>query len=194
MPTEYFGDKFPWSVSTGTQENPSTVQVTLKNTKTGKVWKFSSASSNGDFFVNNVGYGQTGCIIFRPDKGASYKQGDCYQVNITGLAGEDISYTVSFFDLYEKETIVPDITKYSYDSSKFKIYWNKSQDADGYQVQYSKSSKFQKGKNTRTKDMKSASLTVKRSKKNQKYYVRVRAYRVVKGKRIYSKWTKTLKL
>ena len=194
MPTEYFGTAFPWSVSTGTVEEPSSVRVTMKNVKTGKVWKFSSSSSDGDFYVDNGGYGQTGCIIFRPDKGVSYKDGDSYQVNITGLAGPDISYGVHFFDLYEKETEVPYMKAYSSVSGKIKLQWYKNSDADGYQVQYSTNSKFKKGKNTKTKDTKSTSLTIKKAKKNQRYYVRVRAYRTVKGKRVYSKWTKVLKL
>ena len=197
MPIEYFSSDYPWSVSTGRIENPSTVQVTLRNNRTGKVWRFSSSSSDGDFFVNNVEYGLSGCIIFRPDRpniGSSYIPGDCYQVNITGLAGEDISYTVNFFNLYEIEPVEPAIPWFDKEIStpgKFKIYWGKSGLAEGFQMQYSNTPEFKKGKNTKTKNSKEPVLVVKRAKKNQKYFVRIRAYRMVNGKRIYSGWSFT---
>lgn len=103
MPVEYFGTSFPWSVSTGTNEKKSTVKVTLTNQRTGQVWNFSKEASDGVFYVNNDGYGQTGCIIFRPKDVKEYADGDKYKVEITGLANEDISYTVNFFRLYPKK-------------------------------------------------------------------------------------------
>lgn len=106
MPVEYFGSSFPWSVSTGTSENPANVKVTLTNRTTGQVWHFSASESDGAFYVNNDGYGQSGCIIFRPEGVSSYMDGDSYQVDITGLVNGDISYTVKFFNLYLKEVVI----------------------------------------------------------------------------------------
>ncbi len=100
MPTDYFKKEFPWSVSMGTEVDASAVAVTLTRASDGKRWNFSSTSSaDGPFYVNNDNYGQKGCIIFRPNDVAGYQDGDSYHVNITGLSGGDVSYTVNFFDL-----------------------------------------------------------------------------------------------
>ena len=99
MPTEYFGAQFPWSISTNQYEDYTKVCVTLTNVKSGKKWKFSAQKSNGSFYVNNDGYGQAGCIIFRPNGIEKYSSGDSYKVKITGLQSGKISYTVNFFKL-----------------------------------------------------------------------------------------------
>lgn len=99
MPTDYFNKEFPWSVSMGTEVDASSVHVTLTRISDGKVWNFSQSLADGPFYVDNGNYGQKGCIIFRPDDVAGYQDGDSYNVNITGLSGGDVSYTVNFFDL-----------------------------------------------------------------------------------------------
>ena len=97
MPLDYFGEYYPWSVSMGYSVDEEDVKVTLTRKRDGKTWNFSDSSSDGPFYVNNAGYGQTGCIIFRPD-GIKYKSGDVFKVEIIGL-DNDVSYTVNFFDL-----------------------------------------------------------------------------------------------
>ncbi len=97
IPLEYFGSGFPWSVSMGYDVDEDDVNVTLVRKNDGRTWNFSNASSEGPFYVNNDGYGQTGCIIFRPDD-ITYKAGDIFKVEITGL-DNPVSYTVNFFEL-----------------------------------------------------------------------------------------------
>ncbi|MDE7312058.1 MAG: bacterial Ig-like domain-containing protein, partial [Eubacterium sp.] len=103
MPTEYFNTKFPWSVSMGSEVSQSQVKVKLVRKSDNRVWNFSESSSDGDFYVDNGGYGQKGCIIFRPPSEdiKAYKDGDSYEVEITGTK-QPVSYTVTFFDLEEK--------------------------------------------------------------------------------------------
>ncbi len=100
MPVEYFEAGYPWSFSLGHTVNANDIQVTLTRYRDYKTWHFSYASADGDFYVNNNSYGQTGCIIFRPSLQSigSYKNGDTFQVTITG-AGTNISYNVDFFNL-----------------------------------------------------------------------------------------------
>lgn len=98
MPTDYFGVNYPWSLSMGFEVNKDSVQVKLVRLSDNKEWNFNSSSTDGYFNVNNGGYGQNGCIIFRPDDIESYVNGDKFQVTITGL-NEPVSYQVSFFDL-----------------------------------------------------------------------------------------------
>ena len=110
MPVEYFGAGFPWSVSMGSTVDISSVKVKLTRESDNKTWNFSSSEADGYFNVNNDGYGQKGCIIFRPDTDEDYEAGDVYNVSITGLGdGKDVSYSVNFFELgkISKPTEVP---------------------------------------------------------------------------------------
>ncbi len=73
-----------------------------------------------------------------------------------------------------------------------KISWSKVSGAKGYQVKYSTSKKFKKAK-TKTKTVRKNKVTLKKLIK-KKYFVKVRAYKKVSGKKVYGKWSKTLKL
>ncbi len=109
MPIEYFGKEFPWSISMDNTVDKNAINVTLTRKNDGKTWNFSNSSSDGPFYVNNDGYGQQGCIIFRPDDITKYNSGDVFKVEITGLSNS-VSYTVSFFGLTSSETPSPEIT------------------------------------------------------------------------------------
>lgn len=69
----------------------------------------------------------------------------------------------------------------------FTAKWKKVTEAKGYQIQYAVSKKkLSKGKR---KNVKKASVTIKKLKKKKTYYVRVRAYKVVGGRNVYGKWS-----
>ena len=71
------------------------------------------------------------------------------------------------------------------------VYWNKIADASGYQIQVATDKKFKKNKKTITVAKQNASKkTVKKLKAKKKYFVRVRAYKIVDGKKVYGKWSK----
>lgn len=74
---------------------------------------------------------------------------------------------------------------------KVKILFKKVKDAKGYQIQYSLDKKFKKIK--RTKNVSKNSYTIKKLKKKT-YYIRVRAYVMVKGKKVYGNWSKIKKI
>ena len=115
MPTQFFGKYIPWSISTGTAETMSNIHVVLERTADSpsgyQKWEFDGASTytasdTGKYFnVNNQGYGQTGCIIFRPDNVGGYKNGDVFNVTITGASQGTITYSVEFFNAYPVEAI-----------------------------------------------------------------------------------------
>jgi len=85
-----------------------------------------------------------------------------------------------------------ELTKLTPKSKSFKAYWkkNKSQ-TSGYQIQYSVYKSFKNAKKVTVKGYKTGARTVKDLKANKKYFVRVRAYKVVDGKKYYSKWSET---
>lgn len=73
----------------------------------------------------------------------------------------------------------------------FKVTWKKVSSVSGYQVQYSTDKKLKKGCKTYTVKKGSAtSATIKKLSSKKKYYVRVRTYKTVAGKKVYSSWSK----
>ena len=71
------------------------------------------------------------------------------------------------------------------------VYWNKIANVSGYQIQVATDKKFKKNKKTVTVAKQNASKkTVKKLKAKKKYFVRVRAYKTVNGKKSYGKWSK----
>ena len=71
------------------------------------------------------------------------------------------------------------------------VKWKKVRGVKGYQVQVATDKKFKKNKKTVTiKKQKTTKTTVKKLKAKKKYYVRVRTYKIVNGKKVYSSWSK----
>ena len=71
------------------------------------------------------------------------------------------------------------------------VIWKKVSGVKGYQVQVATDKKFKKNKKTVTiKKQKTTKTTVKKLKAKKKYYVRIRTYKIVNGKKVYSSWSK----
>ena len=71
------------------------------------------------------------------------------------------------------------------------VYWNKVNGVDGYHIQLATDKKFKKNRKSVIVAKQNASKkTVKKLKAKKKYYVRVRAYKLANGKKIYGKWSK----
>jgi len=71
------------------------------------------------------------------------------------------------------------------------VQWKKVGGVKGYQVQVATDKKFKKNKKTVTiKKQKTTKTTVKKLKAKKKYYVRIRTYKTVNGKKVYSAWSK----
>ena len=71
------------------------------------------------------------------------------------------------------------------------ITWSKVSSISGYQIQLAADKKFKKNKKTVTiKKQKTTKTTVKKLKAKKKYFVRIRTYKTVNGKKIYSSWSK----
>lgn len=83
------------------------------------------------------------------------------------------------------------IKKLSKGKKKFTVTWAKVSGVKGYQIQYSSNKKFKKNnKSVTVTKQKTTKATVKKLKSKKKYYVRVRTYKTVNGKKIYSSWSK----
>lgn len=92
------------------------------------------------------------------------------------------------------ETVKPkktSIKKLSKGKKKFTVTWAKVSGVKGYQIQYSSDKKLKKNnKSVTVTKQKKTKATVKKLKSKKKYYVRVRTYKTVNGKKIYSSWSK----
>lgn len=69
--------------------------------------------------------------------------------------------------------------------------WQKVLDADGYEVWVSTSGKLEKKMTKRTK---AGRITVKKLERKKTYYVKVRAYMLVDGKKAYGRWSGVVKV
>lgn len=110
-------------------------------------------------------------------------------VIITGI-GEYTGTLTKTFKIVPKGTSISGKVKAK--SKGFTVSWKKQKSITGYQLQYSTSKKFAK-KATVTKTIKKKSATKWSSgklKPNKIYYIRLRTYQTVKGKKYESAWSK----
>ena len=71
------------------------------------------------------------------------------------------------------------------------VEWKKVSGVSGYEIQVATDKKFKKNKKTTTvKKQKTTKVTIKKLKAKKKYYVRIRTYKTVNGKKVYSAWSK----
>lgn len=104
----------------------------------------------------------------------------------------DYNGTVSrTFKIVPKAT---SLSKISASGETISVKWKKqTKSITGYEIQYSTSKSFTK-KTTVTVTVagaKKTKTTISGLKSGKKYYVRVRTYKVVNGKKYYSGWSKT---
>ena len=81
------------------------------------------------------------------------------------------------------------IYKSAITSNKMQLKWKKKKNIDGYEIQYALNKKFKKGSvKSIDKKAKISSVKIKNVKPNKKYYIRIRTYKKVNGKKYYSDW------
>lgn len=173
-----------WSKNQSAKTNIKGVQISLKKTS----------------YVYDGKKKQPSVIVKVGSK--KLKKGTDYKVTYknnqkVGIASVIISGTGKYTGKVTKKfKIIPkgtSVSKVIAKSKGFAVSWRKqAKSTDGYQLQYSTSKKFTK-KATVTKTVKKSSKTkldVKKCKAKKRYYVRVRTYKTVKGKKYYSGWSK----
>lgn len=100
MPSFLFPIGSVWSVSKD-REFTDNAKVTLTRKSDNKKWNFSKNSSDGIFYINNQGYGQTACIIFRPDSEINTYSDEIFNVNVED-SGYLLNYDVEFYCDHEE--------------------------------------------------------------------------------------------
>lgn len=74
---------------------------------------------------------------------------------------------------------------------KLNVSWKKVSKATGYKLKVATNNKFTKNKKAIT--VKKNKVTIKKLKPKKKYFVKVRAYKLVNGKKYFGKWSKVIK-
>ena len=88
------------------------------------------------------------------------------------------------------------ITGATRNGSKVALIWKKqATQTSGYQIQYATDKKFTKDKQLVTvSGAKKTSMTIKNVPEDKSYYFRIRTYKTVNGKKVYSAWSKVKKV
>lgn len=121
---------------------------------------------------------------------ATVKNVGKYTVKVTfnGIYADKGSVNLTF----KVNPVKTAISKLSKGKKRFTVKWTKKSKSlvDGYQIQYSTSSKFASGNKTVTvRSYKTGSKTVKKLKAKKTYYVRVRTFKKVSGTYYYAPWS-----
>ena len=88
------------------------------------------------------------------------------------------------------KTKTPTLSKLTTGKKTMTVKLKKVSGASGYQVQYSTNKNFKKDNKSTNISKSKTSKTINKLTSKKRYYVRIRAYRTVDGKKIYSCWSK----
>lgn len=175
--------------------NGSHTFYTLKLSQSGKSITVTDQEKNLKADFANIGIGAGGGNpnrILVPKKagtltvtGTIYRNGKAFKTVTKKITIQD-KVTVSKTTLSSVKNIK---------GKKMQIKWKKNTAGNGYQIQYSTSSKFSKGNKTKTiSKNKTTSYTISKLAKKKTYYVRIRTYKKVSGKTYYSGWSSVKKI
>ena len=144
-------------------------------------------------------------VVVKDSKGKVLKNGIDYTVTYSNKNSKKIgSYKVivTFKGNYKgskelKYQINPkgtSLVRLGKGSERFRVVWKAQKtETTGYEIQYSTNKKFKSGnKKTTIKKNKTTSTIIMKVKGLKKYYVRIRTYKTVNGKKFCSGWSKAL--
>ena len=168
-----------------------------KSTKTVVIKKIQSVALSKTSVTYN-GKSQTPSVTVKDANGKTISSKN-YKVTYTnnkkvGTATVTVKFSGNYsgtvkktFKILPKATYISKVKKIR---GGYKITWKKqTAEVTGYQIQYSTSKTYASNVKTLTvKGTKTTSKTVTGLKAKKKYYVRIRTYKVVNGKKYYSAW------
>lgn len=131
-----------------------------------------------DFKVDSSGYQY--CEFIAPSTGT-------YYVKVYNYTGNPIQYRLKVSNaLKPSATKITGFYNWSY-RNEIEFYFDEKENVAGYQLQYSTNKS--KVKSAKIRSFTSYNPEIKVSKNYSKYYARVRTYKWIDGKKVYSKWS-----
>lgn len=111
---------------------------------------------------------------------------------IVKLKGSYTGSKILYFNIVPKQV---NVTYVNSTSKGFLMQWKKyNYKITGFQIQYAANRKFKSAKKIWINNNKTSLYNCEKLKKNKIYYLRVRSYKMVSGKRYYSPWSDTKKI
>ncbi len=192
--------------------------ISIENNQNSELFRAALHCTDGDFIITNSettainanqvqlasvnttynGKSQTPAVTVKDNLGtvisnANYTVRYANNVNV-GQASVTVTFQGGYSGTVTKTfNIVPKGTKISKVTPKkkgFTVKWKKQAiQTSGYEIQYSASSKFKGAKTAGNIKVKKTSKTVSKLKAKKKYYIRIRTYKSVSGKKYYSDWS-----
>lgn len=177
----YMGnDQILYYVINSKNINQISVQGIQDKTYTGKTISQNITLKDGDIILKN---GIDYILRYKNNKKIGI-------ATITIIGKENYEGAIEkTFKILPKGTSVSKLTK---GKKKISIKWKKQKtETTGYEIQYSTDSNFKnKNKIVNIKKNKTTSYTISKLKSKTKYYLRIRTYKKVNGKKYYSYWSK----
>ncbi len=200
------GTDYTVSYSNNTKVGTATVKITGKGNYTGSVSKtfkiknnFKKATVLGISTKAFTGKNITQSITVKYN-GKTLKNGTDYTVSYSNsknigtatvkIAGKG-SYTGTITKTFKINPAKQEIQKLTAKSKAFFVDWAQKESATGYEIQYATNSKFSGAKKVTVTNNKTDKKTISKLSGKKKYYVRVRSYKTVKGKKYYGAWSST---
>lgn len=195
---EVMGEKYDWDIITEVQKKNAdgTWETVKEDTKTDQAEELKgnfSVSDLGTYRIKKVlnatlnGTKQYRFTVYSNELAVS-KNDDKKPSNTTTEQKPSDTATTQKLSTTTVKDILKKVSKIKLQNlkkHKVRITWKKVKNADGYQV-YRATKKNGKYKLVKVvKGNKKVSYTNTKLKKNKKYYYKVRAYRTVKGKKVY---------
>ena len=98
-------------------------------------------------------------------------------------------YTGTIGKTFKISPVKMSISKLRAKSKAFKASWAKNDQATGYEIQYGTDSKFKSAKKVAITKKTTTAKTITKLKASKKYFVRMRIYTTVNGKKYYGAWS-----
>lgn len=168
-------------------------------TKTTRIYKASKISLKTTTFTYN-GKKRKPTVVVKNSKGTVIPA-EHYTVTPTGgrknvgqqtvtLKFNDQKYSGTWSGTFQVRPAATTLTSLTAKSKGFQVKWKKkTTQTTGYQLQYSTSKSFGSRKNVWLNKNSTTSTKVGKLKASRTYYVRLRTYKTVSGKKYYSSWT-----
>lgn len=133
--------------------------------------------------------GETVTPVVTTTNGDSINGGTTSNNATNGVVPKPSTTSTSLQPSSSKKPATTKVKKVKAAKKSLTIKWSKVKGASGYEIQVATDKKFKKNKKSiLVKKQKTTSAKIKKLKSKKKYYVRVRTYKVVGRKKVYSSW------